>query len=131
LGLLARLLGPEAFGLFTLVFALIGYASIFDAGISRAVIREISLNRENAEEQKNIISTASVVVIILGSIALLIMVLSATKIVELLNVTPNLMSEAVKTFMLVSFIIPFYLLNQVWLGYLEGLESLLISISNE
>ncbi|HDV3897951.1 TPA: oligosaccharide flippase family protein, partial [Escherichia coli] len=46
LGILARLLGPENFGLFTLAFALIGYASIFDAGISRAVIREISLYRE-------------------------------------------------------------------------------------
>ncbi|MDO2453911.1 flippase [Enterobacter asburiae] len=122
LGLLARLLGPEAFGLFTLVFALIGYASIFDAGISRAVIREVSLNRENSEEQKNIISTASVVVVILGSIALFIMALSTTKIVELLNVTPNLKGEAIKTFLIVSFIIPFYLLNQVWLGYLEGLE---------
>ncbi|MFB4895432.1 oligosaccharide flippase family protein, partial [Enterobacter hormaechei subsp. hoffmannii] len=65
LGLLARLLGPEAFGLFTLVFALIGYASIFDAGISRAVIREISLYREDKKEKYNIISTASLVVIIL------------------------------------------------------------------
>ncbi|HBA7847619.1 TPA: oligosaccharide flippase family protein, partial [Escherichia coli] len=60
LGILARLLGPENFGLFTLAFALIGYASIFDAGISRAVIREISLYRESEKEQIQIISTASV-----------------------------------------------------------------------
>lgn len=78
LGLLARLLGPEA-GLFTLVFALIGYASIFDAGISRAVIREISLYREDKKEKYNIISTASLVVIILGLLALIIMALSTQR----------------------------------------------------
>ncbi|HFO3290146.1 TPA: oligosaccharide flippase family protein, partial [Escherichia coli] len=69
LGILARLLGPENFGLFTLAFALIGYASIFDAGISRAVIREISLYRESEKEQIQIISTASVIVLFLGVVA--------------------------------------------------------------
>jgi len=122
LGLLARLLGPEAFGLFTLVFALIGYASIFDAGISRAVIREISLYREDKKEKYNIISTASLVVIILGLLALIIMALSTPEIVQLLNVSPGLREVTIKSFLIVSFIIPLYLLNQVWLGYLEGLE---------
>ncbi|MBK4459297.1 oligosaccharide flippase family protein, partial [Enterobacter hormaechei] len=101
LGLLARLLGPEAFGLFTLVFALIGYASIFDAGISRAVIREISLYREDKKEKYNIISTASLVVIILGLLALIIMALSTPEIVQLLNVSPGLREVTIKSFLIV------------------------------
>uniref|UniRef100_UPI00124F8D50 oligosaccharide flippase family protein n=1 Tax=Acinetobacter ursingii TaxID=108980 RepID=UPI00124F8D50 len=40
LGILARQLGVEKFGLFTLAFAVVGYASIFDGGVTRAVIRE-------------------------------------------------------------------------------------------
>ena len=87
LGILARLLGPENFGLFTLAFALIGYASIFDAGISRAVIREIALYRESEKEQIQIISTASVIVLFLGVVAALLLYFSSNKVVELLNVS--------------------------------------------
>ncbi len=39
MGVLSRLLGVEQFGLFTLAFAIVGYATLFDAGLSRAVIR--------------------------------------------------------------------------------------------
>ncbi|HHU8096010.1 TPA: O4 family O-antigen flippase, partial [Escherichia coli] len=122
LGILARLLGPENFGLFTLAFALIGYASIFDAGISRAVIREIALYRESEKEQIQIISTASVIVLFLGVVAALLLYFSSNKVVELLNVSSVYIETAVRAFSVISFIIPVYLINQIWLGYLEGLE---------
>nr|WP_308437819.1 oligosaccharide flippase family protein [Acinetobacter seifertii] len=54
LGILARQLGVEKFGLFTLAFAIVGYASIFDGGITRAVIREIAIFRDKKEEQKKL-----------------------------------------------------------------------------
>ncbi|HFP1014672.1 TPA: O4 family O-antigen flippase, partial [Escherichia coli] len=98
LGILARLLGPENFGLFTLAFALIGYASIFDAGISRAVIREISLYRESEKEQIQIISTASVIVLFLGVVAALLLYFSSNKVVELLNVSSVYIETAVRAF---------------------------------
>lgn len=43
-GFIARSLGLEKFGLFTLAYALVGYAGIFDMGLSRAVIRAIAIN---------------------------------------------------------------------------------------
>lgn len=46
LGYIARELGAERFGLFALCTAIVGYASIFDAGLTRAVIREIAFNRK-------------------------------------------------------------------------------------
>lgn len=47
MAIMARLLGVERFGLFMLAFALLGYASIFDGGITRAIIRSVALNRGN------------------------------------------------------------------------------------
>ena len=50
LGYMARELGIEEFGLFTIILALVGYASIFDVGITRSVIREIAIFKNNEEE---------------------------------------------------------------------------------
>ncbi|MBN0009079.1 oligosaccharide flippase family protein, partial [Pseudomonas aeruginosa] len=50
IGYLARVLGVENFGLLTLSFAIIGYASIFDLGLSRAVIREVALSSDKGSE---------------------------------------------------------------------------------
>ncbi|HEY2451585.1 MAG TPA: flippase [Scandinavium sp.] len=122
LGLLARLIGAESFGLFTLAFALVGYASIFDAGISRAVIREISLHREDDFEKKQIIATATIVVIALGLCAMTLFLLFSNEIVSALNISAKYQEDTAKSLKLISIIIPIYLINQVWLGYLEGLE---------
>jgi O-antigen/teichoic acid export membrane protein len=122
LGILARQIGIENFGLFTLAFALIGYASIFDAGISRAVIREISIFRDDVSEQQRIISTASVVVLFLGALATLFFIIFINEIISALNISPDHIDDARMSFKLIAVVIPIYLINQVWLGYLEGLE---------
>lgn len=122
LGILSRQLGTESFGIFTLVFALIGYASIFDAGITRAVIREIAIFRNDDLEKKKIISTASFVVIFLGVIASLILYFNAERISSLLKVSQIYVAQVVHSLTIIAFIIPVYLLNQVWLAYLEGEE---------
>ncbi|HBM9969189.1 TPA: oligosaccharide flippase family protein, partial [Enterobacter chengduensis] len=69
LGILGRVLGAEIFGVFTLAMAIVGYASIFDVGLSRAVIREVSIFRDDTEEKQRIIFTSSLLVIIMGLIA--------------------------------------------------------------
>ena len=66
LGYMARELGIEEFGLFTIILALVGYASIFDVGITRSVIREIAIFKNNEEEVLKIISTSALLVLILG-----------------------------------------------------------------
>lgn len=63
---LARSLGPERFGLYTLAIALVGYASIFDAGLTRAVIREISYFRNKDSEIRKIISNSTIILTLLG-----------------------------------------------------------------
>ncbi|WP_326972845.1 oligosaccharide flippase family protein [Citrobacter freundii] len=76
LGYLARVIGVEAFGIFTLAFAIVGYASIFDAGLSRAVIREISIYRDDLQEQYKIIATSGIVVLFMGCTAAILLLLS-------------------------------------------------------
>lgn len=122
LGILARQLGVESFGIFTLAFAIVGYASIFDGGITRAVIREISIFREDQDEQKKIISTASVSVFCLGLFASLLLILFANNLVIYLKVSSSLILNAYLSFKILAFALPIYLLNQIWLAYLEGHE---------
>ncbi|KMK08931.1 flippase [Pluralibacter gergoviae] len=122
LGILSRQLGTESFGIFTLVFALIGYASIFDAGITRAVIREIAIFRDNIEEKKKIISTASSVVLMLAAVASFLLYFFADSVTALLKVSSQYVNQVNESLIIIALIIPIYLLNQVWLAYLEGEE---------
>ncbi|HID4131984.1 TPA: flippase [Pluralibacter gergoviae] len=122
LGLLARQLGTENFGIFTLIFALIGYASIFDVGITRSVIREIAIHRGDSVEQHRIMSTASTIIFLLGVIVALVLICSTSAVTSILNVTAGNISEVNQAITVLALIIPVFLLNQVWLSYLEGEE---------
>lgn len=122
LGVLARTLGTESFGLFTLAFAVVGYASIFDAGLTRAVIREISIYRDDKEERDNIISTATITVALLGLLAAFLIYFSVHKIGAFLNVSIDLVDDFQKAFKVLSLAVPIFLVNQIWLASLEGIE---------
>ncbi len=122
LGILARELGTELFGIFTLAFAIVGYASIFDAGLTRAVIREISLFRNDHEEQIKIISTASVSVFLLGCLAGSILYILIPFIPGFLQVSIFHIDDVKSSFKVLAITIPVFLLNQIWLAYLEGHE---------
>lgn len=122
LGLLARYLGTEKFGLFTLAFAILGYASIFDAGLTRAVIREIAINRDSEEEQRKIMSTSTVSIGVLGCVAALFIYITIPSVQSLLNISEVNSSDTELAFKILALSIPVFLLNQVWLAYLEGHE---------
>ncbi|EOS1484615.1 oligosaccharide flippase family protein, partial [Escherichia coli] len=66
LGYMARELGPELFGVYTLAMALVGYASVFDFGLTRAIIREIAIYRDDIVEKRKIISTSTVFLTVIG-----------------------------------------------------------------
>lgn len=122
MGFMARILGVERFGLFTLVFAIIGYASIFDAGLSRAVIRLVSLHRDDHDKLSKIVGSASYAVLMLSILSALGLYLFSDKVVSLLNVSVIHRSDAVLSLNLLSFVIPPMLLSMVWFAPLDGLE---------
>ncbi len=122
LGILGRILGAEMFGVFTLALAIVGYASIFDVGLTRAVIREISIFRNELEEKKKIISTASLLVLMMGVVAALILFFFSDAITSLLKISPNLHINVVNSLKILAFSIPLFLITQIWLAILEGEE---------
>ncbi|MDM2754180.1 MULTISPECIES: flippase [unclassified Citrobacter] len=122
LGLLGRVLGAEMFGIFTLALAIVGYASIFDVGLTRAVIREISIFRDELEEKKKIISTASLLVIIMGVIATLVLYFFSDTVTDLLKISPALHQHVVNSLKILALSIPIFLVTQIWLAILEGEE---------
>lgn len=122
LGILARMLGVELFGIFTLIFAILGYASVFDMGLSRALVRSISINRNSNVDIKEYLFTSSITVLLIGFIVSLVIFLFKVNIASLLNVSELIYADVVNCLQLISFVIPFLLLNIVWQSYLEGLE---------
>ena len=122
LGMIARILGVELFGVFTLIFALVGYANIFDMGLSRAVVRNISMNRDAPSIIKDTLFTASSTVFVAGCLGGFLLFVSSSNLVEVLSISDKYLVEVKSCFQLMSFIIPVFLLNIVWLSYLEGQE---------
>ncbi len=122
LGYLARVLGAELFGIYTIAIAIVGYAGIFDVGISRAIIREIALYREDNEERKKIISTATSFILIFSSVCIILLYLNMHELVRLLKVSDQYFNEVLISLKLLLLTIPFFLINQLWLSILEGDE---------
>ena len=109
LGYMARELGIEEFGLFTIILALVGYASIFDVGITRSVIREIAIFKNNEEEVLKIISTSALLVLILGVAAGVLIIVFSSIISELLKVSSYAVENFQYSLMLLSLSIPLFL----------------------
>ena len=120
MGFIGRSLGLEKFGLFTLAYALVGYAGIFDMGLSRAVIRAIAINSNDENSIKKILGTASVFIFFLGLLATSIVYFNAARIVDLLSVSQQLREDAIQGFQYLSLAVLPLLLSTVWFSYLEG-----------
>ena len=120
IGFLARALGVEKFGIFTLAYAVVGYASIFDAGLSRAVIRAVAMNSSDEPKLIKILGTSTIAVIGLSVVAAVSLFLSANKLPEILLISAESQSDAALGFKLLSLVIVPYLLSTVWFSYLEG-----------
>lgn len=120
IGYLARVLGVENFGLLTLSFAIIGYASIFDLGLSRAVIREVALSSDKGSEVNRAVGTSSVVVTIAGFTCALLLYFNSERLASSLGVTAGNWLDVVLGLNYLSFAIVPLLLSTVWFSFLEG-----------
>lgn len=121
-GIIARILNVEQFGLFTLFFTIIGYAGLFDLGMSRAVIRFVAIYQNNLEKIKKVISTSTVVVGVFSSFSSLLIFLFSKSISDYFNVTPDVYQDVNKSLLILAFGIPPLIISTVWFSYLEGLQ---------
>lgn len=122
LGYMARELGPELFGVYTLAMALVGYASVFDFGLTRAIIREIAIYRDDIVEKRKIISTSTIFLAVIGFVVTELIFINVNTIVTFINVSKNNFEDANIALKILSLSIPLLLLNQLWVSVFEGEE---------
>ena len=116
-------IGIERIGILTIIWALIGYFSIFDFGLGRAITQRIaSLTSPHTDIQKKTIATTGVfLTLLLGALASLIGFVCIELLgVSWLNSTPHLETEIRVSFMLACLAIPASTATAGFRGVLEG-----------
>lgn len=135
---LLKTLGNEAFGVLTLIWALIGYFSLFDMGVGRALTYEISKlrgknNLFNLDAEIATTLSAGIFLTLLTGIlgALLIWLISPNLVTSWLKISPNLQVDTLRAFQIAALgIIPTTVTSGVR-GALEGLERFAASNINK
>ncbi len=123
LPLLIRLVGLERFGFISLVWVLVGYASIFDFGIGRALIRTVAAHLA-AKDTPRAAASAHAALFFLTLfgvlLALLLAPASAWLVRSALNLPAELVPEAVPATVLLAASLPFVMLTTGFGGLLSA-----------
>jgi len=121
--ILIRGLGKERFGVLTLAWALIGYASLFDLGLGRALTQLVA-KKLGAGDEKEIPSlawTSLLLMMLLGFAATACILLISPWLVHSgLNVSDELEPEMLQAFRLLALSIPFVITTAGLRGLLEA-----------
>jgi O-antigen/teichoic acid export membrane protein len=121
--ILIRGLGTERFGVLTLAWALIGYASLFDLGLGRALTQLVA-RKLGAGQEREIPSLAwtSLFLMLLFGFAgtAAIFLISPWLVTRGLNVSASLQEETLQSFRLLGLSIPFVITTAGLRGLLEA-----------
>lgn len=121
--ILIRGLGKERFGVLTLAWALIGYASLFDLGLGRALTQLVAkkLGAGEDSEVPTLVWTSLILMLALGlSGALVALLLSPWLVHRALNVPAALQPETLRSFYLLGLSIPVVISTAGLRGLLEA-----------
>ena len=121
LGILARGLGPDFFGLYSLIFIVLGYSGIFDAGVTKSVVYFVSNSKNCDKEINNLVSTACLLLFTLSFMVVLPIVYFADDLIFTLTGDPSKAHhEFTLGIRLALLSIPLIMLNLVFQGFFEG-----------
>ena len=121
--LLIKGLGIDRFGVLTLAWMVIGYFSLFDLGLGRALTKLVAekLGQDKAEEIPGIVWTTLFLMLILGFAGTLVMgALSSWLVHDVLKVPRLLRAEVLNSFHLLALSIPVVISTAALRGYLEA-----------
>ncbi len=124
--LLLQKIGNERFGLLAIGWMLIGYFSIFDLGLGRALTQSIASRRAQTPDAPvaDIIWSGLALMLGLGLLAGLILCLGADYMVtSLLKIAPSLQAEAKQSILLLVPAMPLVVLATGLRGVLEALQA--------
>lgn len=116
-------LGDDRFGLLSIVWMLVGYFSVFDLGLGRALTKTVAerLGGGRAHEVPGIFWTAFGLMVVLGAAGGLVVYLIAPWLAErALNVAPALQPETLRSFRAVAFGLPMLITITGLIGTLEA-----------
>jgi O-antigen/teichoic acid export membrane protein len=122
LAVYSRYLGVERLGLLTLTFSIVGYASSFDLGLSRALIRQVSINVNDKGAVKEFMGTTAIFVAILSLAVGMVTWAASGWLTSYLKVSSANWMDSTNSFHWLSLSIPPYLLSLVAAAYYEGIE---------
>lgn len=121
---LVRNVGVEAFGILTLVWVLIGYFSLFDFGLGRALTQTVaSKMRSKDASLSTVVSVGLLMVLGAGLVGgLLLAMLSYPMATQWLAVSPVLQSDVYVSLLIAAVGIPFTTMTSGLRGVLEAYE---------
>jgi O-antigen/teichoic acid export membrane protein len=121
--ILIRGLGKERFGVLTLAWALIGYASLFDLGLGRALTQLVAKKLGAGEDREvpTLVWTSLLLMLLLGAVgAAVVGLLSPWLVHRALNVPGALQRETLQSFFLLGLSIPVVISTAGLRGLLEA-----------
>lgn len=116
--------GTDRFGILNLVWVIVGYFSLFDLGLGRALTRIVAARCSTDDEQVSQTAwTAVFLMLLLGLVGAVLVIFSAPWLVErLFNIPPVLHSETLNAFYLLGASVPIVIVSAGLRGILEGLN---------
>jgi len=121
--LLIQGMGKERFGLLSIIWMGVGYFSLFDMGLGRALTKLVAehLRHEAKDELGRLIWTALWLILSLGLLGALTIFLGAGPLVRnIFHVQPQLQKEAEVAFLVLGTGLPFVILTAALRGLLEA-----------
>jgi len=122
---LIRILGTDRFGVLALAWVVIGYFSLFDLGLGRALTQLVArrLGAGQTKEIPPLAWTGLIIVLVLGLIGTLILGLSSPWLAhDALNIPKELQPESLNVFYLLALAIPVVTITAGLRGLLEAYQ---------
>ena len=123
--ILARALGPERFGALTIGWAVLGYFSLFDFGLGRALTSLVAVASTSGDNRRlaKLVWTSLAALVPLGIIGgVAFGLLSPLLVRRVLKVSPALRQETLHAFYLLAAAIPIVVVTTGLRGVLEGVR---------
>jgi O-antigen/teichoic acid export membrane protein len=123
IALLIKRLGTDQFGVLTLVWALIGYATLFDLGLGRALTQLVAAKLGSGADQEipGLVWTSLLLLLLLGLLGALVVVLLAPWLVNhTLHVRGTLGHETLYSLYLLGISVPVVISTAALRGLLEA-----------
>lgn len=118
-------LGKDRFGILTLIWMIIGYFSIFDLGLGRALTQLVAdrIGKEELEDIPSVFWTATILMLLLGVLGSTVLaILSPMLIFNILNIPLYLQQETLKACLLLAISLPIITSSTGFIGFLSAFQ---------